>query len=92
MLTMNRITVDRRGGSMEEKWTNEPPTEPGWYFVREFACYLRSKRTYSTECKAVWWNGEAAIYWKPMVGSDRIASLYLDHLLWWPVRLEEPPA
>lgn len=66
-------------------WTNEPPTEPGWYFVKA--------PDGNVETVFVQWNN--AQNRKLIVGYQRSAIGILIALTagleWWPERIQEPP-
>ena len=68
---------------METKWTNEPPTEPGWYWCRS--------RLWSTRVREIW-RDDGVLFFEPGGGHDPIV---LDEIRsvweWWPIRIEHPP-
>jgi len=70
---------------MDKKWTNEPPTEPGWWWLRwqtDLPEVARVEIHRTTGKFQVFYH--TADIADPM---DNISS----YQEWWPIPIEEPP-
>lgn len=73
------------------KWTKEPPTEPGWWFWREWCGGGDIGGGHRAEAG---WLVECEFFSSKRLdpGNEYVGRWAADGREWWPVRIEEPPA
>jgi len=74
------------------EWTSEPPSEPGWYWVRS------EERGFEWKAKPIeigresWQRGLRALRWEYDVAVPVSRLARRKTLRWWPVPIAPPPA